>query len=458
MQATQLTELLERQKQFFATGRTRSVEFRIAQLKKLRDTLKAREDDMLKALKKDLGKAPFEAYGSEVGFVYEELSHTLKHINGWTKRERVATPLLHQPASSYIYPQPKGMILVIGPWNYPIQLMMSPLIGAIAAGNTVVLKPSEVAPACAQIIQSIVESTFSPDYCAVVMGGVPETTELLKQRFDHIFFTGSIPVGRVVMRAAAEHLTPVTLELGGKSPCIIDEDTDLDVTVRRVVWGKYFNAGQTCIAPDYLLVPKALKRDLIARMKAQITQFFGVDPAQSPDYSRIINKRHLDRLTDLLKGADLAVGGESNPESLYLAPTIVDNVKLGDPLMQDEIFGPIMPIIEYENLEDALNIVRERPHPLACYVFTNRSSVEERVISELAFGGGCVNNTLVHIANANLPFGGFGPSGLGAYHGKSGFDTFSHKKAILKSAFMFDVKIKYPPYGKRLSLLRKLMR
>lgn len=449
--------LLAAQRQFFATGRTREVAFRVGQLKKLGTALKAREADILKALKKDLGKSEFEAYGSEVGFIYEDLAHTLKHIGRWAKPERVRTPLLHMPARSSIHPEPKGVVLVIGPWNYPHQLMMAPLIGAMAAGNTVVLKPSELAPATQEVIGALIRATFSPDYCALVEGGVAETTTLLQKRFDHIFFTGSVPVGRIVMRAAAEHLTPVTLELGGKSPCIVDEDTDLDVTARRIVWGKFFNAGQTCIAPDYLLVPQSIKKTLIDRMKREITAFFGVDPSQSPDYGRIIDERHFDRLVGMLAGADVVAGGQSDRATRYLAPTLLDNAKLGDLAMADEIFGPLLPILAYDTLDDALAVVRARPHPLACYVFTKRPAVEERIISEVKFGGGCINNTLIHIANPDLPFGGFGPSGLGAYHGKAGFDTFSHRKAVVKSTFLMDIKVRYPPYKNKIGLLRRLM-
>lgn len=451
-------QILSRQRQFFDSGRTRNVDFRIAQLKKLQAAIKVHEEELLKALKKDLGKSGFEAYGSEVGTIYDELRHTLKSLPKWAKPRSVATPVLFQPSSSKIYLEPRGLTLIIGPWNYPVQLMLAPLIAAIAAGNCTVLKPSELAPATAQAVTSMIEKTFSPEFCAVVTGGVPETSALLAERFDHIFFTGSVPVGRVVMRAAAEHLTPVTLELGGKSPCIVDTDTDVEVTARRIVWGKFYNTGQTCIAPDYLLVPSSLKATLLAAMKREIVAFFGTNPATSPDYGRIINQRHFDRLVAMLSGAKVACGGDHDRASLYIAPTIVDDVKLSDKIMEDEIFGPLLPVMTYETLDEALAVIRQRSHPLACYVFTNRASVEERIINELSFGGGCVNNTLVHFANANLPFGGCGNSGMGAYHGQKGFEVFSHHKSIVKSSFKLDVKLRYPPYGNKLSLLKKIMR
>lgn len=458
MQAAEIRDLIERQRRFFEQGRTRSAEFRIAQLKKLRAAIKEMEPEILQALKKDLNKSEFEAYGSEIGFVYEEIGHTLKHVREWMRARSVATPLLHQPSTSKIYLQPKGTVLIISPWNYPFQLLLAPLVGSISAGNTAILKPSELSTATAEVVTKLIEKTFSPEYCAVVGGGVPETTALLKERFDHIFFTGSIPVGKVVMRAAAEHLTPVTLELGGKSPCIVDKDTDLGVTARRIVWGKFFNAGQTCIAPDYLLAPKSLKRDLIQGIRAELVNFFGEKPEGSPDYARIITPRHFDRLVAMMGEGEVVIGGQHDKASLYIAPTVIDNVRFEHKVMEDEIFGPILPVIEYETLDEAIALVKKRPNPLACYVFTNKAATEERVIDEISFGGGCVNNALVHIANPNLPFGGVGQSGMGAYHGIDSFETFSHRKAVVKSSFMMDVKIKYPPYKNRVGLIRKLIR
>jgi acyl-CoA reductase-like NAD-dependent aldehyde dehydrogenase len=364
---------------------------------------------------------------------------------------------VYQPASSRIIPQPKGVVLIISPWNYPFQLLITPLIGSIAAGNCALLKPSELAPATSAVLAKLVERTFSPEYCALVEGGVEETTALLRESFDHIFFTGSIPVGKIVMRAAAEHLTPVTLELGGKSPCIIDKETDIKVTARRIAWGKFFNCGQTCVAPDYLLVPTQIKREVLAALKQSVQHFFGNDPQTSPDYGRIINERHFDRLVSLISG-EVLLGGTYDRSQRYIPPTVIDRVSMSDKVMEDEIFGPILPVLEYDTLDEAFALVRQRPNPLACYIFTTRRETEHRVLNELSFGGGCVNDTLIHVGNAHLPFGGIGASGMGAYHGQTSFDVFSHFKSVMKSPQMIDLPLKYPPYGKRLNLVRKMMR
>jgi len=444
------------QRDYFASGKTRSLDFRTEQLKKLRTAIKSMEGEICAALKKDLGKGPFEAYSSEVGIVYEEIDLISANLATWVQPQSVPTPLVYQPSFSTVYPQPLGVVLIIAPWNYPFQLLLAPLIGAIAAGNCSVLKPSELATETASVITRLIEKTYSPEFCAVIQGGVEETTHLLEQRFDHIFFTGSIPVGRVVMRAAAEHLTPVTLELGGKSPCIIDADTNIKITAKRVVWGKFFNCGQTCVAPDYLLVPKAIKNELLSEMKAAVRQFYGEAPQSSPDYGRIINQRHFDRLVALIEG-NVVLGGDHNREQLYIAPTIIDGVKLSDKVMEDEIFGPVLPVMEYESLDEAFAIVNQRPNPLACYVFSNRKEIQDRVVNELSFGGGCINNTLVHVGTAHLPFGGKGPSGMGRYHGHHSFLTFSHQKAMVKTPFMLDLPLKYPPYKDRVKLVRMLM-
>ena len=337
-------------------------------------------------------------------------------------------------------------------------LVISPLIGAIAAGNCAVLKPSEMAPAIAKLTSRLIEKTFSPEYCAVVDGGVAETTALLHERFDHIFFTGSTAVGRIVMRAAAEHLTPVTLELGGKSPCIVDRDVDIAVTARRIVWGKFYNAGQTCVAPDYVLAQASIKQDLLVAMQAAIVEFYGRDPQQSPDYARIINGRHLERLLGLIEEAPNVViaGGKCDRATRYLAPTILDGVSMTGKVMQEEIFGPVLPVLSYSTIDDAIAMTREHPNPLACYVFTRNSHIEQRVLNEVHFGGGCVNNALIHLANPHLPFGGIGSSGMGAYHGQDSFETFSHRKGVVKTPFSVDLKLKYPPYQPRtLQMIRR---
>ncbi len=458
MAVQDIPAIVSRQRQYFETNATRPVDFRIAQLKALKKAMKEMEPELLAALAKDLGKSDFEGYTSEVGFTYEEINHTIDHVADWARPVRVATPLLHQPSSSRIHAQPKGVTLIIGPWNYPFQLLMSPLVGALGAGNTAVLKASEIAPATAAVIAKLVEKTFKPEYVAYVEGGIPETTELLKQRFDHIFFTGSIPVGKIVMRAAAENLTPVTLELGGKSPCFVDKKVDLKVAARRIVWGKFYNAGQTCVAPDYLLVDKAVKADLMTAMKAQIKEFFGEDPQKSPDYGRIVSDRHFDRLVGMVKAGKVAFGGESDKATRYLAPTVLDDATMADKAMEDEIFGPILPVLTVDDVSHALKLAKQRPNPLACYVFTNDSDTEDRIVEELPFGGGCINNALIHLANPNLPFGGVGESGMGAYHGKDSFDVFSHRKGLVKTSTLVDVKLKYPPYAGRLSLIKKFMR
>jgi len=456
MQPSEIQLIIQRQRQFFATGQTRGAAFRVAQLQKLKHGIKALEADILAALRLDLGKSGFEAYGTEVGFIYEEINHALVHIHEWMQPRSVPTPLIYQPALSKIYPQPKGVVLLIGPWNYPFQLLIAPLIGAIAAGNCALLKPSEMAPRTAAVLEQLIKQVYSPEFCTVITGGVPETTLLLKEPYDHIFFTGSIPIGKVVMRAAAEHLTPVTLELGGKSPCFVDKDIDVNVTARRIVWGKFTNAGQTCVAPDYLLVDRAIKNELVAAMKLQLAALYGADPMGSPDYGRIINLHHFDRLM-ALRGGTVVCGGQSDRSRLYIAPTLIDDVKLGDSIMAEEIFGPLLPMLTFDTLAGALDIARQRPNPLACYAFTKRSAFADRIVEDLPFGGGCINNALIHLGVPGLPFGGTGSSGMGSSHGEHSFQAFSHMKSILKSPFMFDLPLKYPPYRKRLRLMRLLM-
>jgi aldehyde dehydrogenase (NAD+) len=455
----ELKKLQDRQLQFFHSGKTRQPEFRAAQLKKLRQAIRDHEQEIAKALHADLGKSEFEAFTAEIGFVYEELKHVLAHLHQWAKPRAVSTPLLLQPAKSRIVPEPKGQVLIIGPWNYPFQLMIAPLIGAIAAGNVAVLKPSEVARETEKVIRKIIEKSFSPEFCAIVEGGVEATTALLGLKWDHVFFTGSIPVGRIVMKAAAEHLTPVTLELGGKSPCIVHEDADVDVTAKRLVWGKYYNAGQTCVAPDYIYAHEKIAKPLLERMKHYIREFFGEDPQQSPDFPRIINERHVDRLMKLVDAKKVYCGGTSDRARRYIAPTILQDVSWNDEVMADEIFGPILPVLTYNDLEQVFAQIRSRHKPLAAYVFTDSKHVEERVMAEVSFGGGCVNNLLVHLCNPNLPFGGVGASGMGAYHGEDSFNVFTHFKSVLKSGFRLDVPVRYPPYREsRLNLVRRLMR
>ncbi|MFP5490186.1 MAG: aldehyde dehydrogenase [Bacteriovoracia bacterium] len=409
------------------------------------------------ALKKDLGKCSFEAWSTEIGFLTGEISHFVKDLPSMMSPEKVATPLTMQPGASYIYKEPYGVVLVLAPWNYPVQLAFSPLIGAIAAGNRVVIKPSEMTPHCAQVIADVVAQVFSEEEVQVVLGGVEETTQLLKEQFDYIFFTGSTAVGKVVMRAAAEHLTPITLELGGKSPCLIDESANLAVAAKRVAWGKWMNAGQTCVAPDYVLIPKKLEASFLVEIKKAIEQFYSASPQQSPDFGRIVNERHFDRLVKLMADAEIVCGGQHDRTERFIAPTILRGVSENHPIMQDEIFGPLLPIMTYENFDEAISFIKKRNKPLALYLFTQNKDSEKKVLESVSFGGGCINDTVIHLANSELPFGGVGPSGMGAYHGKLSFETFSHKKAVFKQTTMVDVPVRYPPYKGKEGLLKFLI-
>jgi len=454
----EIRRALESQRAFFDGNRTRDLNYRKGKLRALREVVQRHEAKLLEALRADLGKPPFESYVGEVAFLYDEIKFTLKNLDRWARPRRVRTPLLQAPASSWIYSEPLGIVLIIGPWNYPLQLMVAPLIGAIAAGNLAVLKPSELAPATAEAIARMIPEVFSPEEVVVYNGGAEVTQKILAERFDHIFFTGGLAVGKIVLQAAAQYLTPVTLELGGKSPCIVDKSVDLDVTARRIVWGKFFNAGQTCVAPDYLFVPRALKQPLLDRMKKEIVNFFGSDPVRSRDFARIINQRHFDRLIALIDPSKVATGGKSDRPQRYIEPTLLTSVATDDKIMQDEIFGPLLPILEYDQLDEAIGFVNSRPKPLAFYFFSNDKTQTERVLGSVPFGGGCVNDTLIHLGNPHLPFGGVGESGMGAYHGQFGFDTFSHRKSVTKRSFLFDVKMRYPPYRDRLEVIKKWLK
>lgn len=430
---------------------------RVELLNSLKAVLIKEQAQIGDALKKDLGKCSFEAWSTEIGFLTGEISDFIKDLPSLMSPEKVATPLTMQPGSSFILKEPYGVVLVLAPWNYPIQLAFSPLIGAIAAGNRVVIKPSEMTPHCAQIIADIVGQVFSEDEAQVVLGGVAETTELLKEQFDYIFFTGSTAVGKVVMRAAAEHLTPVTLELGGKSPCLIDESAQLAVAAKRIAWGKWMNAGQTCVAPDYVLVPKKLEASFLEEMKKSIEQFYSSNPQQSPDYGRIVNERHFDRLVKLMAETEIVCGGNYDPAERFIAPTILRGINETHPIMQDEIFGPLLPVLTYENFDEAISFIKKRSKPLALYLFTQNKDNEKKILESVSFGGGCINDTVIHLANSELPFGGVGPSGMGAYHGRLSFETFSHKKAVFKQTTMVDVPVRYPPYKGKEGLLKFLI-
>ncbi|MDF2628517.1 MAG: aldehyde dehydrogenase family protein [Symbiobacteriaceae bacterium] len=453
-----LDDLAQEQDEYFHSGATQPYPFRLDQLRRLKAAIAANEDRILEALRTDLRKPAFEAFIAEVGFLYAEINHTIKHLDGWMKPRRVGTPLQLMPSRSAIYSEPRGRVLIIGTWNYPFQLIMAPRVGAIAAGNVAVLKPSELAPATASVLSDLIGKTFPRKYVAVVEGGVQTSQALLARRWDYIFFTGGGHVGRAVARAAAEHLTPITLELGGKSPCIVEGDADLDLAARRIVWGKFLNAGQTCVAPDYLLVHRSVRDQLLRRMADRIRTVYGDDPAASPDYARIITERHFDRLAGLLPGANIVTGGRMNRADRYIEPTIVEGVALDHPAMADEIFGPILPVFAYDSLDEALHIIRQRPNPLALYLFTRSRSTEEKVIRTVPFGGGCINDTMMHLSNPDLPFGGRGGSGMGAYHGRHSFDTFSHHKSVVRSAGWLDPKLRYQPYAGKLSLIKRFFR
>jgi len=454
----EVAERVQRQRRFFASGKTREVDFRRAMLLRLRQLLDVNEQAIFAALHQDLKKPACEAYATEVGMVRSELNHALKGLRSWTRRRRVRTPLAQFPASSYHYQHPYGVALIVAPWNYPFNLALAPLIGALAAGNCVVLKPSELAPATSALLARLLAEAFPEDYLAVVEGGVEVNQALLAEPFDKIFFTGSVAVGKLVMAAAARNLTPLTLELGGKSPCIVDRDANLELAARRIVWGKFLNAGQTCVAPDYLLVHEDIKEALVAKLVSCIAQFYRTDPAQSPDYPRIVNTRHFDRLQALLSGARVLAGGEVVREDLYLAPTLLDQVDWEHPVMQEEIFGPILPILSFATLNEALQAVERHPKPLALYLFSDNRSVQRQVMEGVSFGGGCINDTVLHLANPHLPFGGVGTSGMGSYHGRASFTAFSHQKSVLKKAPWPDIPLRYAPYAGKLRWLKLFLR
>jgi aldehyde dehydrogenase (NAD+) len=452
-----LQSLITKQRDFFASGQTHSLDFRRQQLNVLLEAVAQNEKKLMDALAADLKKPAFESYIGEVGFVYDEVRYCLKNLDSWIRPKRVATPVMQWFGKSRIISEPKGVVLILGPWNYPFQLVISPLIGSIAAGNCSILKPSEMAPHTSAVVASLVSDAFDPCFVSVVEGGVNVSQALLEQRFDHIFYTGGGAIGKIVMRAAAENLTPVTLELGGKSPCIIDDETDLATTARRIIWGKFFNAGQTCVAPDYCLVSPGLKPKLLDEFGKVLRLFFGEDPSKSPDYGRIINLRHFQRLTGLMGEGKVVAGGTTDPSSFYISPTILDEIKAEHKIMQDEIFGPLLPVLDCENLNQAIDFVNQRPKPLALYFFSTNGVNQQKILSKISYGGGCINDTLVHLGNPRMPFGGIGDSGMGAYHGKYGFDTFSHKKSVIARSFVFDPSIRYPPYGDKLKIVKKLI-
>jgi len=462
---TRVEQIVERQRQFFATGKTKDLDFRRQQLQQLRQGLQDYSEKLLEALHQDLGKSTFEAYSSEIVLSLQEITYTLKHLNAWAKPKRVAvrSPLLLF-SSAKIQPEPLGIVLIIAPWNYPVQLTFLPLIGAIAAGNCAIVKPSEIASHTSKVIAELIQTSFEPEFIAAIEGGIETSQLLLEQKFDHIFFTGGTAVGKIVMAAAAKHLTPVTLELGGKSPCIVDRDCDLNYAAHKIVWGKFFNAGQTCIAPDYVLVERSRKADLIMAMKAVILEFYGEDPTNSDDYGRIVSFKQFARLTNLITASqaesfEIVEGGQSDVLKRYIAPTIVDcqKIEIGQnaKLMEEEIFGPILPVLAYETLDQAIKFINSRPKPLTLYIFSNNPDSQQQVLQRTSSGSSCVNNLILQSGIPSLPFGGVGDSGMGNYHGKFSFSTFSHFKSILYSPAWFNFKWLYPPYQPNLLKLMK---
>lgn len=453
---TSVAESVGKQHTYFKTNITRDLSFRIEQLNKLKSVLKKHEEQLLEALKKDFRKPALESYGTEIGFLYSEIDHILRHIKKWVKPERVWGSLINFPSRNYIYRQPFGVTLVIGAWNYPLLLSLSPALGAIAAGNCTIIKPSEISEHTSALLADIINSNFEEGYLRVIEGAAETTQALLDEPLDYIFFTGSTRVGRIIMEKAAKQLTPLTLELGGKSPVIVHSDADVTVAARRIAWGKFMNAGQTCVAPDYVYVHKDLKQSLLDKLGEEITAFYGSKTKESSDYARIINHKHFSRLKGYLDNGKIVTGGETDEKELFIAPTILEEVGWDDEVMQEEIFGPVLPVMSYENLNETLDIIREKPTPLSLYVFTSDQTIEHKIINELPFGGGCINDTIAHLGNHNLPFGGLGQSGFGNYHGKNSFEIFSHQKSIMKKPTWMDNPMRYAPYSGKLKWLNKI--
>lgn len=452
----QIHELVEKQRRFYQTHRSKDVRFLKAALKKLRAIIQMREQEIKEALYLDLHKAPMESYMSEIGMVLSELTYQLRHVDTWSKPHKVLTPLSQQLAKSYKVAQPYGVVLIMSPWNYPFQLALEPAIGAIAAGNCVIIKPSNDAPHTSKVIAHIIKECFEDCFVSVVEGGRKENSALLEERFDYIFFTGGVNVGRIVMEKASRYLTPVTLELGGKSPCIIDESANIKLAAKRVAFGKFLNAGQTCVAPDYVLIHERVKHDFLVYLHFYLHKFYGDDPLTCENYGSIINEKHFLRLKNLMKCGNICIGGRSDETQHTIEPTVLENIKFEDAIMQEEIFGPILPVISYTNINDVIAYVNAQEHPLALYVFTTSKKIEQKVLHECSFGGGCINDTIIHLASSHMGFGGVGASGMGSYHGYDSFTTFSHMRSIVKKSNKMDVAIRYQPYHKYKEILIKL--
>lgn len=441
----QIDVILEQQKQFFRSGATLSVESRVEMLKKLYDTIKVNKKEIAIALQQDLGKSEFESFMCETGMVLSEITYMIKNTAKLAAKKKVSTPIAQFPSVSYQKPVPYGNVLVISPWNYPFLLAMDPVVDAVAAGNTVVLKPSAYSPATSEIVRSIIEAVFPKEYVAVVKGGRRENTCLLEKKFDMVFFTGSQNVGKEVLRHTAEHLTPTVLELGGKSPCIVDETANIELAAKRIVFGKFLNCGQTCVAPDYILCDKTIKYELIGAIQRQLRRQYGVLPIENPSYGKMINEKHYERVAKLIDPKKVAFGGYGKRDKLQIAPTLMDHVTWNDPIMQEEIFGPVLPVLEYEEFEEIFGLLADKPKPLALYLFTENKERVEAVNDRLSYGGGCINDTVIHLATSEMGFGGVGESGMGSYHGKAGFEAFSHRKSIVEKKTWLDLPMRYQP-------------
>ncbi|KIQ88066.1 aldehyde dehydrogenase [Bacillus sp. L_1B0_8] len=453
-----ISSIVGRQKGYFLKGHTRSIEIRKNNLKKLYEGIQHFEEEIFQALKLDLNKSVHESFTTEVGYVLKEISFQLKHMSSWSKPKRVRTALTHFGSKGKVVPEPYGVTLIIAPWNYPFQLAIAPLVGALAAGNTIVLKPSELTPSVSKVLKRMLDELFPEELVAVVEGGVEESTSLLREPFDYIFFTGSVGVGKVVMEAAAKQLTPLTLELGGKSPCIVHKDAKIEVTARRIVWGKFLNAGQTCVAPDYMYVHSSVKEKLVEALRHEIIEQYSKEPLQNENYVRIVSERHFERLCRFLQDGQVVIGGNYKKDTLHIEPTVLADITWQDAVMEDEIFGPILPIIEYDNIEEVIGTIQQHPKPLALYVFSEDKEVQKKVTSNISYGGGCINDVVYHLATPYLPFGGVGSSGLGGYHGEESFRTFSHYKSILAQSTAFDMKIRYSSTKSALKFIRKLLK
>lgn len=455
MTEQEIKDILQQQNHFFSSGKTIPAEFRLKQLESLKEAMIRHEADLAAALKEDLGKSRMESYMCEIGLTLSELTWMQKHLRSLMRSKRVSNPAAQFAAKSFRSPSPYGTVLIMSPWNYPVLLTLDPLIDAIAAGNTAVVKPSAYAPCTFDVMKTMIEECFPAHYVAVVDGGRAENQALLQQRFDMIFFTGGKTVGREVLRHAAEYLTPVTLELGGKSPCIVDSTAKIRLAAKRIVFGKYLNCGQTCVAPDYILCDKRIRDELITAILAEIEKQFGKEPLKNPNYGKIINEKHFERILGLINGEKLVYGGQSEPESLRIAPTVLNNITWDDAVMGEEIFGPLLPILTFDTLDEALDTVESHPHPLALYFFSEDKAAQKKVLDTCRFGGGCINDTIIHLATSDMPFGGVGESGMGSYHGRVGFETFSHYRSIVDKKTWMDLPIRYQKYT---GLKEKMMR